>query len=68
MSLLQEVASAEERSAQILEAGGMLLRHAGCTLQSGELLYRYNSQPHDRDVERYCVQLVKELDVNEEYL
>ena len=49
---LQEAASAEERSAQILkrveQARAMQdARYSGTG-------YRYNSQLHDRDVERYC--------------
>ena len=50
---LQEDASSEERSAQILkrveQARAMQdARYRGTG-------YRYNSQLHDRDVERYCV-------------
>lgn len=49
---LQEAASDEERSAQILkrveQARAMQdARYSGT-------VYRYNSQLHDRDVERYC--------------
>ena len=49
---LQEAASAEERSAQILkrveQARAMQdARYRGT-------VYIYNSQLHDRDVERYC--------------
>ena len=49
---LQEAASAEERSAQILKR--VERARAMQDARYSGTVYRYNSQLHDRDVERYC--------------
>ena len=49
---LQEAASDEERSAQILKRVEQAWAMQGARYSG--TVYRYNSQLHDRDVERYC--------------